>query len=208
MSNAMRAYQEITLRHSEEIPCNFLWEKLFQQVHLALVENKTIGRTAAGGSDPLVAYSEYGVSFPQYCDQLNALGCKLRIFASGSDKLLRLDLNRWLDGLRDYCRVSGIEAVPDEVEHVRFKRRQLCTGIERLARRRAKRKQESYEQALAYYSGFNSHTTRLPFIYMNSLSGKQRFPLFIEKEVAAHQELGEFSCYGLSITATVPWFNS
>ena len=202
----MQAYQEITLLPSEEIPCNFLWEKVFQQVHLALVENKSFCRTAAGGTDPSVAYSEYGVSFPQYCTQLNALGCKLRIFASDSDRLQKLNLHRWLDRLRDYCRVTGIEVVPDEVEHVRFKRRQLCTGIERLARRRAKRKQESFEQALAYYSGFNSQTTRLPYIYMNSLSGKQRFPLFIEKEVATHQETGEFSCYGLSITATIPWF--
>jgi len=202
----MQAYQEIKLFPSEDIPCHFLWEKLFQQVHLALVENKYVTSNSKNGSDRIVEYSEYGVSFPQYDTQLNALGCRLRVFASNEKKLKQLDLIRWIDRLQDYCLCTSIEPVPQNIKYARFIRRQFRTNIERMARRRAKRQQETYEQALAYYKGFNDQLTRLPYIFMNSLSGKQRFPLFIQKEMTEAEERGEFSCYGLSKTATVPWF--
>jgi len=202
----VKVYQQITLLPSEEIPCHFLWEKLFQQIHLALVENKATRRDANGGNEQTAEYLEYGLSFPQYDVQLNALGSCLRVFAANREKLEKLDLFRWLERLQDYCRCTSIEAVPQKTGYARFKRRQFHTNVERMARRRAKRKQESYELALAYYSGYNEQLTRLPYIFMNSLSGKRRFPLFIEREMVTHEEHGEFSCYGLSNNATVPWF--
>lgn len=202
----MKAYQEITLLPSEEIPCHFLWEKVFQQVHLALVENKTARSTSKNDGNQSVEYSEYGISFPQYDARFHALGCKLRVFAGNEDKINQLELLRWLERLQDYCRCTSIEPVPKEVGYARFKRRQFHTNTERLARRRAKRQQESYEQAVTYYSGFNDQQTKLPYIYLTSLSGKRRFPLFIDKEMVPYEKQGEFNCYGLSKTTTVPWF--
>ena len=34
----MNYYQELSLLPQEEIPINFLWSKVFQQIHLGLVE--------------------------------------------------------------------------------------------------------------------------------------------------------------------------
>ena len=54
----MKNYIEITLLPSAEITLSFLWEKLYQQLHLALVEIQD--------SDKSVSV---GVSFPKYrCD--------------------------------------------------------------------------------------------------------------------------------------------
>lgn len=39
----MKNYIELTLNPDLETPLYYLWEKLFQQIHLALVENK-LGR--------------------------------------------------------------------------------------------------------------------------------------------------------------------
>jgi len=203
----MKHYQEITLLPSEEVPGHFLWEKIFQQVHLALVERKSSRLVSRNGRDETVDYSEYGVSFPQYEQNLNALGIKLRVFAPTRDKLELLCLSKWLERLQDYCRCGPIETVPEDVEYVRFQRQRFVSNRERLARRRAKRKGESYEDALAYFSSLNEQSTRLPFIYLDSLSGKQRFPLFIDMKKAESVVEGEFSCYGLSKTATVPWFD-
>src|SRR3990167_8104397 len=90
-TKAMKFYFDITLLPSAEIPLSFLWEKMFQQVHLALVEMKS----ANGNSDIAVSFPEYdGKSFP--------LGHKLRLFASTKSQLQQLDIGKWLNRLADY----------------------------------------------------------------------------------------------------------
>lgn len=207
----MQVYQEITLLHNPEIPCHFLWEKLFQQIHLALVKNKIISPNLKNDSGKPLEYSEYGISFPQYDAQLNALGCKLRVFAETDERLKCLNLLHWLERLHDYCRCTPIEPIPQGVRYARFKRKQFTNNPKRLARRRITRltkqgKHETLEQALAYYSGHDEKKTRLPFIYLDSKTWKTRLPLFIERELVSEPVQGSFSCYGLSKTATVPWF--
>lgn len=199
----MQAYQHITLLPSPEIPQHFLREKLFRQVHLALAETKTSGIDGRGKP---VEYSEYGLSFPQYDAQLHALGCQLRVFAESKEKLQKLNLPRWLDRLTDYCHYTSIKTVPDQTQHVRFERKQFTTNIERLVKRRAKRKNETLEEVRTYYSGFNVQLTKLPFIHVHSLSKNKRFKLFIDMQYVDYPTEGQFSCYGLSKTATVPWF--
>jgi CRISPR-associated endonuclease Csy4 len=104
--------------------------------------------------------------------------------------------------------------VPESVKQFAvFSRKQFNTNPLRLAKRRAKRKGESLEQALEYYSSFKDKETKLPFINMVSLSSKQknRFRLFVEMELVNNPSGGVFNCYGLSCSysgkpATVPWF--
>lgn len=202
----VNVYQEITLLPSGENTCQFLWEKLFQQIHLALVSNKITKNVSRNGSEQTDDVSEYGLSFPLYDEQLNALGCKLRVFAESTEKLEKLDLFHWLEKFLDYCQCTSLLKVPQEIGHARFRRKQFVTNIERMARRRAKRKQESIEQALDYYKDVHLEVTKLPYIYVQSLSSKKLFPLFIEWELVEHEISGDFTCYGLSDTATVPWF--
>ena len=192
----MQFYLDITILPDAEANIGFIWQKVYQQLHLALVEQKTVDGN-----------STIAISFPEYGNKAFPLGSKLRLFATSQEQLQQLDLAKWLNRLTDYTHRTSIKEVPLSVEqYARFKRVQFDTNPERLARRRAKRKSEPLETALAYYADFEDKQSKLPFVNIQSLSKDQRFRLFIEQEIVAQAECGEFSCYGLSKTATVPWF--
>ena len=192
----MKFYLDITLLPNAEASLGFLWHKVYGKLHLALVEQQT-----ANGN------SAIGVSFPEYGNKNFPLGAKLRLFAPTQLQLQNLDMGKWSSGLTDYSHYTSIKKVPLNVTNfARFSRKQLKTNMDRLARRRAKRKNEPFEQALKHFYGFKDHESKLPFVSMNSLSKKERFRLFIEKEMVEQEEFGEFTCYGLSKGATVPWF--
>ena len=192
----MNYYIDITLIQDAEANLGFLWEKVYQQVHLALVENKTEENT-----------SQIGLSIPEYGSSMFPLGSKMRLFSSNEQLLRQLDIGKWLNRLTDYVHFTSVRAVPGSVEQFAvFKRIRFDGNAERLARRRAKRKGESFEQALKHYEGYKQPQTDLPFINLKSLSDGQWFKLFIKKELVDSSELGTFSCYGLSQRATVPWF--
>ena len=196
----MKVYQDITLLESPEIPLHFLWEKIFQQVHLALVEQQKKWQ------------ADIGVSFPNYGAEL-PLGNKLRLLAKNETLLQQLDLPNWLIRLSDYCHCSSIKAVPSVTQYACFSRKQFDTNAQRLARRRAKRKGESLQQAQKHFSKFVDKKSSLPFIYLESLSSgtdddhkRKRFRLFIELKLYDAPKEGRFNCYGLSTTTTVPYF--
>ncbi len=192
----MNYYQDITLISNAEINLGYIWQKAFQQVHIALAD----GKNANGNSDIAISFPGYGgKSFP--------LGNKLRLLASTREQLQQLYIDKWLNRLSDYCHCTSIKEVPEEVSaFMCFKRVQFDTNVERLARRRAKRKGESLEQAMQHFTGFKDQESKLPYINMISLSKNKRFRLFIEKKEGIEEKTGEFNCYGLSKTATVPWF--
>jgi CRISPR-associated endonuclease Csy4 len=202
----MRVYQEITLLPQAGISGHFLMEKVFQQVHIALADNKSSTGDTRSDEETASECSEYGISFPDYSLEPPTPGGRLRIFAESGVKLEKLDIGHWLERMRDYCRWSLINPVPGEVSFARFSRRQFHTNVERLARRRAKRHGESFQEALNTLSGFRDQTSRLPYINVESHSGNERFRLFIEKIDTEKERRGFFNCYGLSKTATVPWF--
>ena len=191
----MKYYLDITLLPDAEVKLDFLWQKLYQQIHLALVENKT------DDNKSLVA-----ISFPDYESKTYPLGKVLRLLADKESSLQELDLPKWLNRLTDYFSYTPINLVPNVEKYAIFKRKQFKSNIERLARRRAKRKNESYERCLTYYKSFESEETRLPYIHTQSLSSNEYFKLFIKKEVCQNHIHGSFDCYGLSKTATVPCF--
>ena len=191
----MKHYCDITLLPDAEANLGFLWQKVYQQIHLALVENKV------GENHSLVA-----VSFPEYGSKAFPLGSKLRLLAEEATWLEGLNLSKWLNRLSDYCHYTSIKPIPAVTEYAGFRRKQFSSNVERLARRRAKRKSESYEQALAHFDGFENEQSKLPYINLKSLSKGEQWRLIIEKEVNLSVVAGSFNCYGLSITATVPWF--
>jgi CRISPR-associated endonuclease Csy4 len=193
----MQHYLDITLLPNDEIGHYFLWSKLYQQVHLALVE--------LGGG-------QVGFAFPEYSSGQLRLGRKLRVFALSEDVLAQLNLSKWLSRLMDYCHITSIRAVPEHTQYAVFTRKQCESSPERLARRRAKRKGETIEQAREHFAGFEGEFTKLPFVEFESLSSptvdakNHRFKLFIDRELYKVPKQGEFNCYGLSSTASVPWF--
>lgn len=192
----MRYYQEIALLPPVDISLYFLWQKVFQQIHLALSENKNPDDT-----------SSIGVSFPEYYAENFFLGKKMRLFAKDEQSLRALNAEKWLDRLNDYLSVSSIEAVPEKVKgYICFRHIKLKGNKEKLARRRAKRKGETFEQALSFYDDYHAPESKLPFINMRSLTNGNNFRIYIEKEVKEQEKGGFFSCYGLSNKTTVPLF--
>jgi len=192
----MNYYQEISLLPNADITLYFIWQKLYQQIHLALAENKS-GENV----------SKVGVSFPEYNAAEFLLGTKLRLFAEEEQNLERMQCGKWLERLRDYVHVGGIKPVPENpVGHACFKHVKMKGNKEKLARRRAKRKGESYEEALALFNNYDEQQSKLPYISMTSQTNGQRFRLFIEKQEMEQPQSGEYSCYGLSKGTTVPMF--
>jgi len=214
--NAMKCYIDITLLPDADIALGFLWEKVYQQLHLSLAENKISGHESA-----------IGFSFPKYGDKPFPLGDKLRLFASTEAQLQQLDVGRWLNRLTDYTHCTSIRTVPSNVDgFVCFKRKQfksaarIETDIERRALYQAEKDHRPIEDVRAdlvaqKYDG----KCDLPFVYMTSLSSsedgapsnRKKFRLFIEEENVEKAHEGAFNCYGLSSRnpekqATVPWF--
>lgn len=200
----MKFYIEITLRPSGDIGINFLWTKLYQQIHLALVDMND------GKSDVPI-----GAAFPQYDVEKNRLGSKLRLFAKSESELVKMDIKKWLNRLLDYVHITQIREVPNNVKSYSVYKRQQpnrsSAKLERLIKRRAKREGMTIEEArssiIANFT--NSDGVRLlkaPFIEMKSISSESRFRLFIIMEKASNYLEGNFSSYGLSDKSTVPDF--
>lgn len=204
----MKFYQEMTLIDQAEISPYVIWSKLYTQLHIALAEIKD-------ESDQV----NIGVSFPQYIFEEKAenqkgkinLGKKLRLFAALEEDLKKFDIRHWLERLEDYVHITSIREVPRDIKgYAIYKRKQVKTNAQRLARHRVKRGDIGFDEALARYSNVIT-TTNLPYIEMKSLStsdqqSEKHFKLFIEKQLAEQSETQVFSTYGLSSVSSVPEF--
>ncbi|MEB0139123.1 MULTISPECIES: type I-F CRISPR-associated endoribonuclease Cas6/Csy4 [unclassified Undibacterium] len=192
----MKFYIDITLLPDVEVGLHFLWQRLYQQIHLALVDVQ-----GATGTAPLA------VSFPEYDVEMHQLGKKLRLLADDEKYLDKLDIQKWLARLTDYLHVTKVREVPGNITtFARFKRLQAKSNVERLARRKARREGISETEALNKLAGFKEEKLRAPFINLQSLSSGRNFRLFVAKEEVGQAVAGDFGLYGLSSIATVPMF--
>lgn len=195
-NDTMKYYRDITLLPSADIALNFLWEKVFQQIHLGFVEMQD-----SNGNVPI------GIGLPEYLSEHGPLGRKLRLFAVSKGVFTEFDADTRLKRLADYVHLTGVRDVPEKIGSFnRYKRQQPKTNVERFARRRAKRKGISIEQAISELKDFEDKQVNTPFINMQSLSSQKRFSLFILKEVCDAPAYEGFSTYGLSSVSTVPEF--
>jgi CRISPR-associated endonuclease Csy4 len=213
----MNYYLEITLLPNPDINLFGLWSKVYQQIHLGLVEMQD-----GQGGVPI------GVAFPEYVrgDKYSVLGGKLRLFAEHEATLSQFNVSHWLARLSDYVHCTSIRPVPEKLMgYAIYQREQPKTNKERLARRYAKRHNLDYETALngpidltaksppnaGYkmqfrYCDMPKKTVPTPFIRLKSLSSGQEFCLWIKKTAAAEPSGTTFGSYGLSPVSTVPEF--
>ncbi len=192
----MKFYVELLLSPNLEIPLHFIWQKLYPQIHLTLVENK------CGEHDSAV-----GVAFPEYDTNEFSIGTRLRLFAETEKELEQLKLEKWLSRLTDYAQLSSIERVPEQVSgYAVFKHIKPKGNREKLARRRSKRSGETFQQSLAHFKSYEEERSDLPYINMHSETNGHHFRLFIERKLVKKEQIGLFSCYGLSNKTTVPIF--
>jgi len=164
---------------------------LYEKLHLALVENKA---------------GNIGVSFPQYRMTAKWIGSVLRLHGAEAD-LEAFMASDWLKGVRDYVHISDIDAVPEGTIYRVVYRKQFKTNVDRLRRRRMKRKGVTMEDAIKTIPDTVARSPDLPYLWMRSLSTQQRFCLFIGMSPPRKTPVpGRFSCYGFSNEATIPWF--
>ncbi|WP_371193447.1 type I-F CRISPR-associated endoribonuclease Cas6/Csy4 [Glaciecola sp. SC05] len=207
----MKHYLDITLLPDAEANLGFLWQKVFQQVHIALADNKVSERESA-----------VAISIVCYGDKNFPLGNKLRLFATNEEQLHKINVGKWLARLTDYCHISSVKSVPSNVGQFACFRQKRIKGQGRLESqllRKAKHISEKFN--VDYNKCLTELTTKpqfvestLPFIYVESQETKKRlgsdgqstFPMFIDRELSNQPVAGKFDCYGLSKTATVPWF--
>lgn len=200
----MKYYLDITLLPNTEINLPFLWQKIFQQVHIALVDNKI------GDNESAIA-----LSIVNYGNNDFPLGNKLRLLADSKDTLIKLDIQQWLERLSDYSHIKSIKNVPNDIKQYAQFKRKAVKSIEKKAKRRAEHLNKPYSDVLDYLiKEGKSASCSLPFIKVESQNTKKRieqnvscqFLLFIKRDFFETPISGKFDCYGLSKTATVPWF--
>lgn len=181
----MNVYQEITLLPGAEISAGFLWQKLYQPLHMLMVESK---------HSP--ANQWVSVSFPQYSEK--SLGHKLRVFAQSEEVLQNWQLKKVYRKFEDYMHITNIRPVPKDAGLVVFKRYQSSQGSLSHAKRTAKRHDMDVEEAFKLLN--QKEAKKLPFIQLKSLSTKQNMMrIQIQKQVAETipDSLPVFNAYGL-----------
>lgn len=147
-----------------------------------------------------------GVSFPGYDAQRRIVGNSLRLLGT-SDDLHTLMAQPWLGGLRDYLQIGELGTVPAGAVPRTLRRVQAKSSPTRLRRRQMRRHGLTEAEALARLSDWAGERLDLPFIAMTSSSTGQAFRLFLRLgEPLSAAIAGRFNSYGLSSSASVPWF--
>jgi CRISPR-associated endonuclease Csy4 len=188
----MKYYIELTVIDDGEINVNYLWEKVYNQLHIGFAEHETLN---------------IGLSFPEYT--YNSIGGKCRLFANSYEDLEQFDLSHWLNRLTDYVDYTNIRETPKVNSYSKYVRKQNQRSPEQAIKRCMKRKNISYEDAVEKYKDYTPKLRTEPFVKLKSNSNKNTFSLFIGKTAYDELLVGSFDCYGLSSSengGTVPEF--
>ena len=185
----MDSYLDLSLRPGPEFPESQLMNALYAKLHRALVSAQA---------------KSIAVCFPAFAGL--KLGGVLRLIGP-SAALTDLMAGAWLYGMRDHLQISDVRALPVQLKHRKWQRIQCKSSPERLRRRQMKRHGLSEAQAREKIPDTAAETLKAPFLQIGSSSTGQRFRLFLKVgPLQAQPETGSFNAYGLSQTATVPWF--
>lgn len=187
----MDHYVDIDLRPDPEIARHQLMSALFGRLHRAL----------AADPDRRIA-----VSFPHHDAGVPCLGDRLRLHGT-EEALGALSARDWLKGMNDHVAVSAPQAVPSGAVHRCVRRVQTQSSPDRLRRRLMRRHGLDEAEAHRRIPDTAARSLRLPFVQLCSASTGQPFRLFIEHgPILTMAQSGVIGAYGLSQTATVPWF--
>ena len=187
----MDFYIELQLLPDPEFPATTLMNALFAKLHRGL---------ASSGEGRI------GISFPDVARKVAGLGSRLRLHGQAAD-LERLMSANWLQGMRDHLACSPLSAVPTNASHRVVRRVQAKSSPERLRRRLMVHQKLDQEAAIKAIPAHAAEVLDLPYRRLNSQSTSQQFRLFVEHlDLKTKATAGQFSAYGLSAEATVPWF--
>ncbi|WP_045728736.1 type I-F CRISPR-associated endoribonuclease Cas6/Csy4 [Xanthomonas sp. GPE 39] len=188
----MQHYLDLHLRPDPELAPYQLLGALYARLHRALVTLNT---------------TRVGVSFPGHDNRVPTLGTHLRLHGD-AHTLQELMATNWLHGMGDHMTITNIGAVPPDAVHRHVTRVQAKSSPARLRRRAMRRHGISEDLAVQRIPDSAAEQVRLPFVVLGSRStGQAAFPVFVKHGPVQHDPVaGDFSSYGLSRGATVPWF--
>ncbi len=183
----MKHYIDITLFPDPEFPATILMNSLYMKLHKSLNEQKT---------------NKIGVSFPRMAI---TLGNVLRLHGE-KDLLADLQNTNWIGGMHGYCDVTSIQSVPEEIKHRTVSRKQSTMSQSKL-NRLLKRGSIAKEDVKNYRAKMIENKLDYPYLELISSSNGQKHRRYIEfGELVDIPVEGLFDQFGLSKTATVPWF--
>lgn len=146
---------------------------------------------------------EVAVSFPKYH---RSLGDVLRLHGT-EESLNQLMALPWLKGLRDYTQVSELREVPADIKGYRSVYRVQKKSVNNRRKRSVAKGWLSEEEAIHRIPDEAQQTLKLPFLQFKSLSSQQNMRVYVALgELLSEPTKGPVNSYGLSRTATVPWF--
>ncbi len=149
-----------------------------------------------------VGEGRLGVSFPNHD---KTLGDTLRVHGLEQD-LSSLRDQPWLKGLRDYTAVSPLAEVPAHREY-RLVSRVQAKSAHNKRKRSITKGWLSEEEAFEQISDDQQKQLTLPYAQLRSLSNGSLMRIYVKHgELLDSPTKGKFSSYGLSKSATVPWF--
>lgn len=193
----MKYYQEITLLPDAEVTENHIWEKVYQQLHLAIADSMQEGEKG-----------KIGVSFPDYTvDEAVKLGSRLRVFADTEAELQHLDMKKWLVRYMDYVHIKQIRIVPEKKVsgYAIYRRYHQEANPFQKARRYARRHDITYEEAVKLFPGYEPERD-LPYVQLRSETNQHKYRLYIERIFHKEPVSVGFGSYGLDSRSTVPDF--
>jgi len=183
----MDYYIDIQIQPDAEISENVLMNKVYIKLHKVLFDLKS---------------TSIGISFPEY---KVLLGRKIRLHGNSS-MLNDLQGLNWLGGLSGYCQTSEILLVPENVQY-RIVSRKQSTMTNAKLNRLIKRGTIPEENIKAYKAKMFTKGLDNPYFELDSTSNDQLHRRYIQfSEVLSEPVKGDFDHFGLSKTATVPWF--
>ena len=178
---------DIRIKPDAEMRENVLLNKVYTKFHKALCDLKA---------------TDIGISFPKYRVKLGEV---VRIHAS-SDRLKELQTMNWLGGLSGYCDASDVLPVPEQVKY-RVISRVQSNMTEAKLRRLIKRGSILPEQIKVYKAKMFAAGLDNPYLELQSNSNGHKHRRFVQfGDLSSTQVEGEFDQFGLSKTASIPWF--
>ena len=183
----MSFYIDIQIKPDAEIRENVLMNKVYSKLHKALFDLNA---------------NNVGVSFPKWKVML---GTTLRLHST-QESLDALQKINWLGGLSGYCEVSGILNVPGNCKYRVISRIQTTMTPAKL-RRLLKRGTITNEEAKAYKAKMFTKGLDEPYLELESGSNGNKHRRYISfGQLVDTNTEGAFDSFGLSKTATIPWF--
>jgi CRISPR-associated endonuclease Csy4 len=191
----MDHYIDINILPDPEFPASTLMNALFNKLHKALFDLHS---------------KQIGVSFPDYG---KTLGLTLRLHGSESN-LMKLDAMDWVGRMKDYCKKSAIQTVPSIVQYRTVNRQQDSKSNAKLKRilarqengKRTDRPEFTQEDVIAYQKEMLNQQQKGPYLDLQSSKGQRYRRYIVFGQLMEQPVAGEFNQFGLSGTATIPWF--